>query len=78
MPIYLPGPVKTRSYTNRGICVPLLADDPISCEIRLRAEALDLSSVQVPVYRIHMDREVKVEEPPKSGEEILFYTHGGG
>ena len=63
---------------SHGVWIPALADDLIVGEIRSRAEALNVSSVQIPGYWIHKDHNLKAGEPPKPGEKILYYAHGGG
>lgn len=47
-------------------------------EVKSRAGALDVSSIQIPGYWIHKDHHLKAGEPPQPGEKILYYTHGGG
>ncbi|KAF9648478.1 alpha/beta-hydrolase [Thelephora ganbajun] len=61
-----------------GVWVPPLADDLIVGDIRSHAEAFDVSSIQIPGYWIHKDHNLKAGEPPKPGEKVLYYTHGGG
>jgi len=63
---------------SHGVWVPPLADNLIVGGIKSYAEALNVSSTQIPGYWVHKDRHLKVGEPPKPGEKILYYTHGGG
>lgn len=58
--------------------MPPLADDLIVGEIRSGVEALNVLSVQIPGYWIHRDRNLEAGEPPKPGEKVLYYAHGGG
>lgn len=45
----------------------------------MRAETLGVSSIQIPGYWILKDdRDLKVDDSPRPGEKILYYTHGGG
>ena len=58
--------------------MPPLADGLIVGEIKSRAEALNVFSVQIPGYWIHRNCKLEAEEPPKPGEKVLYYAHGGG
>lgn len=63
---------------SHGIWIPPLPEGLIVGEIKSRAEAFDVSSIRIPGYWIHKDLNLEVEEPPRPGEKILYYTHGGG
>jgi len=63
---------------SHGVWIPPLTDDLIVGEIKSRAEAFNVSSVQIPGYWIHKDPGSKAEESPKPGEKIVYYVHGGG
>ena len=63
---------------SHGVWIPPLANSLIVGEIKSRADALDVSSIQIPGYWTHKDHDLKVGEPPQPGEKILYYTHGGG
>ena len=63
---------------SHGVWIPPLTDGLIVGEIESRADALGVSSIQIPGYWIHKDRGLKVGEPPQPREKIVYYTHGGG
>jgi acetyl esterase/lipase len=63
---------------SHGVWIPPLADDLVVGEIKSRADALNVSSIQIPGYWIHKDHNLKVGDPPQPGEKVVYYTHGGG
>jgi len=67
-PLKLPG--------SHGVWIPPLVGDLIVGEIDSRADVLKVSSIQIPGYWIHKDHDLKVGEPPRPGEKIVYYTHG--
>ena len=62
---------------SHGVWIPPLANELIVGEIKSHADALGVSSLQIPGYWIHKDRDLEVGEPPSPGEKIVYYAHGG-
>ena len=56
---------------SHGAWIPPLVDDLIVGEIKSRADDLNVSSIQIPGYWIHKDRDLKVGEPPQPSEKIV-------
>lgn len=63
---------------SHGVWIPPLVGDLVVGEIKSRADDLNVSSIRIPGYWIHKDRDLKVGEPPQPSEKIVYYTHGGG
>jgi acetyl esterase/lipase len=47
-------------------------------EIGALARGRSITSIPVPGYWIHKDKELPFESPPSPGEKILYHLHGGG